>query len=491
MPWFIRNITRLHCATPHQLGTITLTLVFIITLTGCTTFYAPIQTSLEATIEPAVLTQMNRIDVSSTEPLTITRSLLELIDDPNLHHLVATGLAHNHDLRQTAYRLEAAGYLANIESAHLLPELSAELTTHRTTQGMDLTTGETMHATTHRVGINLSWELDLWGRLLDTQRASHQQVAAQHQDLVHLRDALGAHIIASWINLTGHTRAVSLQQERNQIFQELDTISRDMYRNGLITLDSLTGVRQRCALCAVETTSRVTARRQAIRQLELLLGMAPETLSVDIPSTLPQIPHPYADAPARTLLNRPDIRSALARTDAALYTARAAKKARYPSLSLTTNLFKENTALNELAGATSAWTILGSALQPVFQAGRLRNMARAERCQADAALQDLKHVVLKAITEVHQSLETEKALQHQLKEVAAAETAAHTNANDTKDRYTNGLTTIDTMLLAKDNWLQIQQTHAETTAQWLANRIALALAIGIGINPSDFPSVTL
>ncbi len=77
-----------------------------------------------------------------TDALPITDSLMDLIDDPRLEAFIKEAINNNHNLRATALRLKATGYLLTITRSRLWPTVNAGFSKGRDNQGVDPLTGK-------------------------------------------------------------------------------------------------------------------------------------------------------------------------------------------------------------------------------------------------------------------------------------------------------------------------------------------------------------
>jgi outer membrane protein TolC len=183
---------------------------------------------------------------------------------------------------------------------------------------------------------------------------------------------------------------------------------------------------------------------------------------------------------------RPDVRSAMNRLIAARRLSRAADKAKLPQLTLTGELFRSAACLGDMGSATTYWGFLGSLFQPLFAGGRIVNEARATQVETEAALMDLRSVVLRALKEVEDALDREHELAGQIMALERAVRESATSSHYFAHRYRQGLDTIQNLLLAKEQEMSVKLRLNEVAAQRLSNRIDLALALGVGINDDEW-----
>lgn len=411
--------------------------------------------------------------------LPITAGLLSLIEEPSLHSLVEEALANNPDLKATALRLRAQQLRLSETRSRLLPRLNGEFAKGRGNQAVNAQTGERQTSDSHRLGLGISWEIDLWGRLAHEHRAARQMTLARELDYRQARDALAARVIQAWIEQLVSRRALAIEADRLAVLQHIETVLIDRYRDGIGSLDGYSTASSRTQIARADASAQQDAWRQAVRKLEVLAGRIPEgKLTLDGP--LPAMALPPVDAPAVVLQQRPDIRSALARLAAARHRTQAAGKAMLPRLDLTGQLFRSGVRLADIGSASSSWGILGTLLQPLFEGGRLLNEAKAQQSEAEAALLDLHTVVLRALKEVEDALDRDRDLAAQAASLELAYSQSQKSSRYFFERYRQGLDNIQTLLIAQEQEMLVKLRLNRVRADRLSNRVDLALAVGIG-----------
>ncbi|MCG8549689.1 MAG: TolC family protein [Desulfobacterales bacterium] len=406
------------------------------------------------------------------DALPIASRLLKLIDSPALHALVAEALENNPDIKAAAFRLQSEKYLLSGPRSQRMPRVDAGFS--RTENNREYNT------TTHKITANISWEIDLWGRLADQYRAANQKVLAGEQDLLRARDLLAARVIQAWIRQKSARRAKAIETERLLVLQQIEDILIHRYRDGLGSLDEYAAAKTRTQVAKADLSAQQANLTNSIRSLEVLLGRYPHgQLACGL--EWPALSLPAPDTPAAVLINRPDIRAGLARVEAAQNQARAADKARLPGVSLSSELFRSGTRLSDIGSAATYWGLLGSVFQPLFQGGRLRDEARAGHARADAAVQDLHTIVLQAFFEIENTLVLEKELAIQATALGTAAKESETSSRYFFDRYRQGLDNIQTLLIAKEQEIAVKLRLNQARADRLSNRVDLAIALGISL----------
>jgi len=454
----------------------------VLCLSGCVAFREPVAARLPENIPLSWTVN------TGLESLPVTASLVELIgEEPILRQLIDEAVNNNPNLKATAIRLKSAGYMLAGSRSKLLPQVNTEFSKGRDNQEVEAETGKRKTSDSHQLSLRVNWELDIWGRLANEHSASEKAVLAQEYDYQHIRDALVARVIQAWIEQIAIRRSLGIEEERVAVLQRIETALIERYKSGIGNLDELSVAKSRTEIAKADLSARNAALLRSVRKLEVLLGRYPKG---DVVSgvNLPEIKSPPVNIPATILLTRPDIQAALARVESASNTSRAADKAILPELRISGQVFRQAANLNGLGDATSSWNLLGSLFQPLFDGGRIANESKAMRGEAEASLMDLHEVVLQALKEVEDALDTERELAKQIKALEAAVTESETSSRYYEERYKQGLDSIQSLLIAKEQEMSVRVRLNEVMTERWSNRIDLALALGMGVD--ERPTMT-
>lgn len=410
--------------------------------------------------------------------------------DERLEQLIALALERNLDLQAAAARVEQAAALARIAGAAREPSVAARIDGQRAQNrpiGFTLPDGSTLPAnTTNAFGLSLdvSWEVDLWGRLSAGQRAAALRLAAGEAERDALAQSLAAQVGKIWFAIGEAEQQIALAASRAESFGAIAERIEARYRLGVRRSTDLRLARANAANAEANAAELAARLDGLVRQLEILLGGYPSGAlrageSGEIGLTLP--PAPPAGLPAELIARRPDLAAAERRLAAAGEDRTVARRALYPRLSLTGSLGTTSTELDDLLdGDFSVWSIAAGLLQPIFQGGRLRaEIARTEGVR-DEALAAFAGAALTAYAEVERALQRERLL---AEELAATERAAEqlvAAERTTGRRYRDGVGSYLELLEAQTRAFEAESRTLTTRRELIENRIDLHLALGGG-----------
>ena len=413
--------------------------------------------------------------------------------DSTAAELVAEALSRNYDLKAAAARLQAAAAQARIAGAELFPQVGAGADGSRRKQnfvGFPIPgLGDEVLATTtnnYGVSLNLSWEVDLWGRLRAGKTAAAAEFRAAEADFRGAQLSLAAQTARTYLSAVEAGRQVELAQSTVDNYRLSSERIRERYDRGLRpSLD----LRLTLSNLAVAEALLHQRRRQLDamrRQLELLLGRYPAAtveLSRELPPAPPRIP---VGLPADLVGRRPDLAAAERRLAASASRLAASRAALYPRIGLTASGGRSSDELNDLLdGDFSVWNLVGNLTLPLFQGGRLRAAVDLAKAGSEQALAIYASSALKAYAEVESTLAAEGFLVQQEQALQEAARQARAARGLAQDRYDTGLTDLITVLESQRRAFEAESQLLAVRRQRLEARIDLHLALGGGFEPID------
>lgn len=411
--------------------------------------------------------------------------------DEGLACLMASLLEHNHDLAKAEARLRQL--LAEAESAHgaRLPELSLAAASARRRQnfiGLPLPgTGVVSSTTTqHSALLNLSWELDLWGRLKDLQSAGLALLAAGEADLEGTRLLLTTQAARLYFQALESSAQLELARESKASLDDHYSWLAQRAAAGFRAKRELDQLLLQRQVQETVVHQRQLQRDALVRQLQALTQCTdcavPQTQASALPLLPPSVP---SCLPGDLIARRPDLVAAESRLSASGYQVQAARKLLYPRISLAASAGGSSDELSRLLdGDFSVWNLAGNLLQSLFQGGRLRAQLKAREAQREQALHEFIGRAFQAYVEVEQALEAELTLRRREESAAMALRTAEQARQIAKSRHLAGLLEWPSELEARRQELQQRGEWLLARRLLLENRVVLISALG-GAWPSN------
>lgn len=408
--------------------------------------------------------------------------------DPVLDSLIAEAIGQNFTLQTALARLDAAAAQARMAGAALTPQLNAALVASRRKQNFigfpipgapDRVLSTT--TTTYTPSVNLSWELDLWGRIRSGRQAALAEVQATHADYAGAQLSLAGQVSKAWFAAIEAERQVALAQQTYENYRLSSERIRERYIRGLRRSLDLRLARANAASAEAILQQRRIARDAIVRQLEVLLGRYPNA-ALAVHDSLPALPLQIpAGLPADLIARRPDVVAAERRLAAADARIREARAALYPQFSLTGSAGTSTRELHDLvSGDFGVWSIVGNLLQPLFHGGRLRAGVLLAKSQAKLALAQYGQTVLGAYREVESALANSRYLAERERALAEATRQAQAARDLAEEQYARGLSDVITLLEAQRQAYSSESQLIAVRRERLQARVDLYLALGGG-----------
>ena len=399
----------------------------------------------------------------------------ELFTDPQLQALIEQGLAYNTDLQSAQWRVKEAEASLKTARLSLLPSFNLA------PQGGVTSFEDHRPNWTWTAPVTASWEIDIFGRLLNGKRRA-KALYAQSQEY---RQAVQTQLIASVANL--YYTLLMLDSQYNVSKQtaakwrESVETMRAMMQAGM-TNDA--GVKQMEAnYYAIEASlfDLEEQIRNVENSLSSLLGEAPRsfergTLDEQI---LPE--NLVVGIPAQMLSNRPDVKNAEYSLAQAFYNTAGARSAFYPALSLSGTLgWTNDGGVTTLDPAKWIFNAAASLVQPIFNAGRNQAQLRIAKAQQQEALLSFQQTLLNAGAEVNNALAKCQSARSKVdlrqKQVASLETAVES----TQLLMRHGSTTYLEVLTAQQTLLSAQLSQINDRFSEIQAIVDLYHALGGG-----------
>ncbi len=341
--------------------------------------------------------------------------------DEELNRLVQEVLQNNRELSAAFQRIHSAQANAVIAGAEQYPWVGAGFGTGRQRNvfvGFPGPGGKPFTSTSSSYGVSLdvSWELDLWGRIEAQKGAAQARLMATREDYLGMAYSLIAQTAKAWFTLREARAQVDLAEETVQSRERSLELVTERYRQGRRPSLDVHLSRQLLARAETGLSLREGLRAQARFQLELLLGRYPRG-AIQAVQGLPKLPPlPPRGIPSEILSRRPDLRVLQQDLLASRFAISQSRAELLPRISLTSSAGTTSNQLSDLVdGDFAAWNLFGNLVQPIFQGGRLLAQIDVTEARYREALELYANRVLYAFGEVESALTQERWIQQQQK----------------------------------------------------------------------------
>jgi len=395
----------------------------------------------------------------------------------DLDGLIDKALAQNLSLQESWARLQQAQANVTISSADKWPYLYYSDEASHSRQQEE---GDSQFNTTNSFSLALasSYEVDLWGRVAANIQADTLTAQASADDWHTARLTIAAQVAQTWINLVAQNGLVPLAQQRWQRAVQQLQLLQLRYQQGMATGMDVAEQQRRVAEYRALILPMEEQQQQLAYELALLVGELPSWRWSASQTTLPQFTTPTnIGIPADLLAQRPDVRAAGLRLQAADWYVSAAQAERLPALSLSASLSNYSSHLNELFDNWLA-NLAASVTGPIFDAGQRRAAVDSARAIVDERLANYKQTVLTAMSEVETALMQERKRAQELQAINTQLEHQRNLCAQQQRRYINGDGGYLAFLESQQTFNLLQQQQLQMQRDLLLARSALHRAIG-------------
>ena len=415
--------------------------------------------------------------------------------DNGLDAAVEAALTGNFDLLAAAFRLESAASDARTARAELFPSSDASYTGARQRQnfvGFPIPGAEdevlSTIFTNHGVSLDVSWEIDLWGRLRAATQVVLADLQASAADLRATQLSMAGQTAKAWFAVAEAQQQIELSRTTVESFRESAERVRGRFEAGIRPPLDL-----RLALLNLSNAEALLQQRRqqfdsAARQLKVLLGEYADdaiAMPLDLPDLTADVP---AGLPAQLVSRRPDLVAAERRLASFEARVGVAQTNRFPNLTLTARGGTATDALKSLVnGDFSVWALLANVTAPIWQGGRLREEVTRAEAQSAEALATFANTALTAYAEVETALAAEAILLEREQQLAASVEHAQGAARLAYERYLTGIDNYITVLESQRSAAQAEGELIAARRLRLENRVDLYLALGGGFEQLRSP----
>lgn len=329
------------------------------------------------------------------------------------------------------------------------------------------------------LGVNLQWEIDVWGRLLNARKAAYKNYEAIKYDLSYLEFATLIRGAQLYFSAKEAAAQLALAKVSNQSLVEIRDLVKERYEKGLRpSLDyRLSETSVSTSIITIE--NRKNLLKTLNRQIEILLGEYPSGKFIknpDLPIKLPLAPE---EIPASIIQKRPDIRSLILKMEAAGHRVAQSKRNLLPGITLDGTIGTSTQEIEKILDKEyGIWNLGMNVSAPLLNGGRLRSAVKIEKSNYEISKQELIKGILNAFSEVQQFLEQSESLSIQNDAIKVAVKQSKDAYDLSKERYDKGVTTLESVLNSQRQYNSIQSQHLSIRRQSIENRLSLILAMG-------------
>lgn len=405
-----------------------------------------------------------------------------IYQDSDLEKVIDEALMGNADLTVAVARVDEARGLLGEANSFLYPQVDAQAGVSRqqiSTRTATSFPGVPREYTNHRATLNVSYELDLFGRVRAGKAAAQADLQATEAARDAVKLAVAAQVAKSYFALRSLDEQVELTRRTVRLRDEALALQRRRYSAGVISEFDLRQLEAETAAVRAQLPPLERDREREEAALSVLLGRSPKEVfggSVRVRQTfddVPEAPAVPSGLPSELLLRRPDLVQAEAQLAGANARVAVARSEMFPSISLTAFLGSESQALSNLfsGGAPATWQLAAGIVQPIFAGGRLAARNDAAKARERQALAQYQQAIRAAFGDIRSALVAQARARESYDAESVRAAALTETLRLAQLRYQNGIASQLDVLDAERGLLAARSARIEALR---AHRAAVA-----------------
>ena len=341
--------------------------------------------------------------------------------------------------------------------------------------------------------VDLSYEVDLWGRIRRTVTAAREQAQASAADLDTARLSLHAEVAIDYFEVRNADAQKQLLDDTVKAYSDALQLTKYRFEGGAAAKADVAQAQTQLEQTRVQASDIMVQRAQYEHALAILIGkppaefhLSPIPINVQAPA-LPDIP---VTLPAQLLERRPDIAEAERRMAAANEQIGIAKAAYYPTLNIAAVVGLEGTSLlNWFEWPSRFWAVGPTLSETLFDAGRRRATTESALAAYDGNVANYRQTVLNAYQQVEDNLVALHILNTESTQQHSATASAEESLQLSQNRYAGGVDTYLQVVIWQTTALTNERNDIDIMRRRLEANVLLIKALGGGWNTSQLPNV--
>ncbi len=411
----------------------------------------------------------------------------EAFGDAELSKLVEQVEVSNQNIRAAEAQYRQARALADQARSGYYPTVNGSVSSNRSRSGGNADFGGGRTATVYKLGLDASWEPDIWGKVRRAVESGNADLQASAADLAAAKLSAQAELAQDYFLLRVADARKKLFDDTVAAYEKSLQLTRNQYNVGVVARGDVVTAETQLKSAQAQAVDIGVQRAQLEHAIAVLIGKAPAEFSVapaaDFKLALPGIP---VGLPSALLERRPDIAAAERRTASANAQIGVAQGAYYPDLTINAAAGFQSTSFAKWLTYPSRFWALGPALaQLVFDGGARK--AKTEQAVAvfDQNVANYRQTVLAAFQEVEDNLAALRILEQEATLQDEAVQAARQSVAITTNQYRAGTVSYINVVNVQTIALTNERTALTILSSRLTAAVQLIKALGGGWNISE------
>ena len=434
------------------------------------------------------------------EPLT--GKWWSMFNDPELEQFIDAILENSPNIKTIINNRKIALQNAKINGSGVFPTLNPSLNSSKSQQNLSgFGFGEffsnmngsqdsigggssdnevvTFDSESYGLSLNLQWEIDIWGRVLNGRRAAFKEYESLDYELSYLAYSTIVRSTQTYFQAIEASEQLKIAQESYESLVRIRDLVEDRFKRGIKSSLDFRLAETSVSTAKITIEDRKNQLHSLNRNLEIISGDYPAGILISnhqLPDTIPEI---SAGIPADIITRRPDINALVLRVEAAGLNLSQAKRNLLPGLTLNGSVGTSAKKLEDILNDdNSVWSLSAGVVSPLFNGGKLKSAVKIQESVVENAKQELIQGLLLAFSEIETILYLEESIKVKLDAIRNAVSQSESAYLLSTERYDKGVTTLESVLNSQRQYNEIRSRYLSLKRQRIENRLSLLLAIG-------------
>lgn len=335
---------------------------------------------------------------------------------------------------------------------------------------------------------DLSYELDLWGRVRRSVAAAREEAQATAADYETAKLSLEAELALDYFELRSADAQKKLLDNTVKAYTDNLELTENRFKGGVAPRSDVAQAQTQLDTTLVQDTDVTVQRAQFEHAIAILIGKPPADFSLAAAPLNTEAPSTPVGLPSELLQRRPDIAAAERRVAEANQQIGIARAAYFPTITLDgTAGFAGTQGANWFTWPSAFWAVGPALAQTLFDAGRRRATSETARANYDAAVASYRQTSLTAFQEVEDNIAALRILENEAKQQEEAVASSKDSLQLFTNRYKGGVDTYLQVITAQTTELANERNAIDIERRRMDASVLLIKALGGGWNVSKLP----
>ncbi len=469
-------------------GVIAALMVFVF-LAGCTVGPNYVRPEFKA---PANYKEIDGWKVAQPKDNVIRGAWWETFNEPELNALEQQVEVSNQNIVAAEANFRQAQALVQQARANYFPTITVGVGVNNSSRSTTIMGGSTVRTTPtqYSLPIDVSWEIDVWGRIRRQVESSQAGAQASAADLQNAKLSAQNELAQDYFQLRTLDAQKRLLDDTAADYQKSLDLTRNQYAAGVVSRADVLQAETQLKTTQAQAVDVGVQRAQVEHAIALLIGKTPAEVSVPVlplPLTTQPPPIPMG-LPSELLERRPDIAAAERRVAQANALIGVAEAAYFPTVSLGASGGFQSTSFARWISAPSRfWSVGPTVTETVFDGGLRAAQTAEARAVYDSSVALYRQTVLTGLQQVEDNIAAMRILENEAQVQDEAVKSAQQTVTIVNNQYRAGIVNYLNVVVVQAAALNNERTAINILGNRLNASVLLIKALGGGWNASQLP----